>query len=233
VDIRSKDGWTPLSEHSPSLSGIRLICPLVNAASKGHLPIVLYLLTKQSANPLIRNKWGETAFDAAAAVFEVWICEVRLDSYSCYLLIFCPQILQLAEAERWRGTTTPYNPLLVHTTIPLILYENQRLDTRFKTVAVSGGRPKFSASGLGRQGRRAPFELKLPKADDETGAKSLPAWRSGVQLPLREAPWVLPRPATPAEPALEGVERSFFWLYVYNHLTPWVKANIVKLGLDS
>jgi Ankyrin repeats (many copies) len=48
----------------------------VNAASKGHLPVVLYLLTKQSANPLTRNNWGETAYDVAAAVFEVWICEV-------------------------------------------------------------------------------------------------------------------------------------------------------------
>jgi ankyrin repeat protein len=48
----------------------------VNAASKGHLPVVLYLLTKQSANPLIRNNYGETAYDIAAAVFEIWICEV-------------------------------------------------------------------------------------------------------------------------------------------------------------
>ena len=48
----------------------------MNAASKGHLPIVLYLLTKQNADPLVRNNWGETAYDAAAAVFEVWICEV-------------------------------------------------------------------------------------------------------------------------------------------------------------
>ena len=48
----------------------------MNAASKGHLPVVLYLLSKQSADPLIRNSWGETAYDAAAAVFEVWICEV-------------------------------------------------------------------------------------------------------------------------------------------------------------
>ena len=48
----------------------------MNAASKGHLPVVLYLLSKQSADPLIRNNWGETAYDAAAAVFEVWICEV-------------------------------------------------------------------------------------------------------------------------------------------------------------
>lgn len=48
----------------------------MNAASKGHLPIVLYLLTKQQADPLVRNNWGETAYDVAAAVFEIWICEV-------------------------------------------------------------------------------------------------------------------------------------------------------------
>lgn len=79
-------------------------------------------------------------------------------------------------------------------------------------MAVSGGRPKFSASGLGRQGRRSPFELKLPQPDEETGSKILPAWRSRVQLPLREAPWILPRPVTVEQPALEGVERSHFWL---------------------
>jgi len=34
-----------------------------------------------------------------------------------------------------------YDPLAVHMTVPLILYENQRLDIRLKTLAVSGGRP--------------------------------------------------------------------------------------------
>jgi len=53
----------------------------VNAASKGHLPVVLYLLTKQSAHPLVRNKWGESAYDVAAAVFEIWICEVGFSRY--------------------------------------------------------------------------------------------------------------------------------------------------------
>lgn len=110
------------------------------------------------------------------------------------------QVLQQAESKRWHASPTPYNPLLVHTTLPLLLYENQRLDTR--------GRPKFSASGLGRHGRRPPFELKLPKPDDDTGAQEIAAWRSGVQLPAREAPWVLPKP----EAVTDNVERSHFWL---------------------
>lgn len=101
----------------------------------------------------------------------------------------------------------------MHTTVPLILYENQRLDTRLKTLAVSGGRPRFSASGLGKQGRRPPFELKLPKTDPETGKKTVGAWRSDVQLPLREEPLTFPLPRSRDQPSREGVERSHFWLY--------------------
>jgi hypothetical protein len=99
----------------------------------------------------------------------------------------------------------------VHTTVPLILYENQRLDTRLKTVAVSGGRPRFSASGLGKHGRRPPFELKLPTPDEQNGVREIGAWRSGVQLPLRDSPYVLPKPG-PSDRASEGAERSHFWL---------------------
>jgi hypothetical protein len=79
IDVRSKGGWTPLSTFGCHMCYSNTEYCLVNAASKGHLPVVRYLLTKQSANPLVRNNWGETAYDASAAVFEVWICEVSVD----------------------------------------------------------------------------------------------------------------------------------------------------------
>lgn len=126
------------------------------------------------------------------------------------------QVLQQAEAERWRGTNTPYDPLLVHTTLPIILYEYQRLDLRLKTVATSGGRAKFSASGLGKRGRRAPYELKLPRPDADTGVQLIPASRNGVQLPLRDAPWDIPRPVDIDKSAPDITERSHFWLYAFS-----------------
>jgi hypothetical protein len=118
------------------------------------------------------------------------------------------QLLSRFEAEQWRHST--YDTLAVHTTVPLILYENQRLDTRLKTLAVSGGRPKFSPSGLGKSGRRPPFELKLFKPDESTGKKLVPAWRSAVLLPLREEPFKLPKPGV--KDIRSGAERSHFWL---------------------
>ena len=107
----------------------------------------------------------------------------------------------------------PYDPLAVHMTVPIILYENQRLDMRLKTLAVNGGHPRFSVSGLGKRGRRAPFELRLPKPDDESGKREIPAWRSDVQLPLLEEPFRLPKPSGGKDgPSREGAERSHFWL---------------------
>lgn len=121
------------------------------------------------------------------------------------------QVLLRVEKERWTLTTRPYDPLAVHTTLPVILYENQRLDMRLKTLAMSGGKPKFSVSGLGRRGRRAPFELRMPKIEEVTS--DVPTWRSDIQLPLIERPFELPLPTGARETApREGAERSHFWL---------------------
>jgi hypothetical protein len=140
---------------------------------------------------------------------------VCLRSPTLFLTKISRKVLEKAEAVKWRGTTVPYNPLAVHTTVLLILYENQLLDTRFKTLALSNGRPKFSVSLLGKQGRPAPFQLKLPMNDEETGVRTIPAWRSDVQLPLREVPWTLPKAR---DRSLLEVERSHFWLYVSSSL---------------
>lgn len=116
--------------------------------------------------------------------------------------------------------------------MPLILYENQRLDARLKTVAVSGGRPRFSASGLGKHGARPPFELRLPQPDEVTGAREIAAWRSGVQLPLREAPWVLPNPGSNDRLTFDGAERSHFWLSVFHEHSHSLKSlNLCPPGL--
>ena len=72
----------------------------------------------------------------------------------------------------------------------------------------------FSASGLGKQGRRPPFELRLPRRDESTGSTVIPSWRSDVRLPLREDPWTLPVPGLKDRPSLEGAERSHSWLYI-------------------
>lgn len=81
---------------------------------------------------------------------------------------------------------------------------------RLKTLALSGGWPKFSSSGLGKRGQRAPYELRLPQPDDH-GKKELPAARADVILPPRDNPFSLPAPHTRDGP-VEGTERSHFWL---------------------
>lgn len=49
---------------------------LVNAASKGYISIVEYLLVESHANPLIKNNFGEAAYDVSAAAGESYICEM-------------------------------------------------------------------------------------------------------------------------------------------------------------
>ena len=95
----------------------------------------------------------------------------------------------------------------MHTTLPVIIHENERLDTRLKTLAVSG--PKFSASGLGRRGRRPPFEITFPKPS----FGGIAAW-SDVQLPFCIDPWTFPEPGKPERQTADVDEHSHFWLYV-------------------
>jgi hypothetical protein len=102
INARSKMGHTPLSMTSrrwvkPSQSGIwdeALISSvnpstylLVNAASKGDVPMVLYYLNHARANPLLKNTFSEMAYDVAAANSEAYLCD----------------ILQSSEKQWWKG----------------------------------------------------------------------------------------------------------------------------------
>lgn len=104
----------------------------------------------------------------------------------------------------------PYNPLTVHTTLPVIIHENEKLDTRLKTLAVSG--PRFSASGLGKRERKPPFEIKFPRPSFG-GITAVTAW-SDVQLPFRDTYWNFPEPGKPERQTADVDDHSHFWLYV-------------------
>lgn len=58
------------------LNLLSLALKLVNAASKGYISIVEYLLDEAHANPLLKNHIGEAAYDASAASREAYICEI-------------------------------------------------------------------------------------------------------------------------------------------------------------
>lgn len=162
----------------------------VNAASRGHLPIVLFLTTKHKADPLLRNSFGETASDLAAAVFEVTICSV----------------LATYESALWSASNPdgvprpPYNPLFLHSTFPVVLHENQRLArptlkklSSLGTLAV-GQPPRWSSKALSRNDRRTAFTMPtIPGTQvDETADR--PVFRSEVGLPVvgNEGELVLP-----------------------------------------
>lgn len=225
ADSADADGWTAL--HNACSRGyldiVRYLCenadatptvrggrggwtPLMNAASNGHLPIVRYLTAKLHVDPFQRNAAGETAYDVAAASFEIYICEV----------------LERYETDRWKAlkfmnktpastsstssssvakssADGPYNPLYLHTTVPVIIHQNERLDTRLSTLAVHGAKPRWSGTHSGRltkPDRRAPGTLAPSALSSATsrGGRPLPMRREDVQLPVRDQPYKLRLP---------------------------------------
>jgi hypothetical protein len=172
--------------------------PLMNASSHGHLPIVRYLTSKQHADPFVRNAAGETAYDVAAATFEIYICEVleRYESERWAALKYAlgSNSRQRVESGRQQSMVPgqgPYNPLALHTTVPVVLHENQRLDTRLSTLAIRGGKPRWSGTQAGRpdkSDRRAPGTMP-PGPLSLSRTRNIPMRRDDVKLPTRREPY--------------------------------------------
>lgn len=163
--------------------------PPVNAASRGHLPIVLFLTTKHKGDPLLRNEWGETASDLAAAVFEVTIC-------SC-LAAYESALWSASEPE---GTPRPpYNPLFLHSTVAVVLHENQRLALptlkKLSSLGTLAGQPlRWSSKALSRNDRRTAFTMPTMPGTKVDATADRPVFRSEVGLPVvgNEGELILP-----------------------------------------
>ncbi|RUS22788.1 hypothetical protein BC937DRAFT_86930 [Endogone sp. FLAS-F59071] len=191
IHQKDKDGWTAL--HNACSRGHNDIVKFlvgagakvnvhINAASKGYLEIVDYLLYEANANPLIKNKFGEAAYDAAAAAGEAHICEV----------------LERAEKSWWTGKkkgspsdepfdiaalteSQPYDLLSFHVTVIVILHENQRSTSSFPLLTLS--RPQFSAQALSKNDR-GPWSLHpsgKPSTKNEVQLPHVPSSRSSSQ----------------------------------------------------
>lgn len=120
VNVMSMQGHTPLSKidiylnnnESKILKKNQLLC-IVNAASKGHTEIVLELLNgNYGTNPILKNKFGETAYDVAAAAGEVYLC----------------QLIEQHEHQWFNYRNQIYDTLDLHVTIPVLLIEEQQED---------------------------------------------------------------------------------------------------------
>lgn len=161
----------------------------MNAASKGHLPLVHFLLRQGECEPLKRNVSGETAYDLAACVFELEICRVLAEAEAA-------QLAPAANSTTRTTTTMTYNPLALHTTVPVVLYENQRLVTPSlrrpaSLVPGQGDHLVWSSKALSRNDGRAAFSLPLPPAaipEHSSAAgpegQELPCFRFEVGLPV-------------------------------------------------
>ncbi|CAO1614422.1 unnamed protein product [Parajaminaea phylloscopi] len=171
--------------------------PLMNAAANGHLPVVRYLTSKHHVDPFQRNLAGETAFDVAAANFEIFICDV-LGKYEAERWVAL-RIISASDgpANHRAQSHVPYNPLSLHSTVPVTIHQNERLDTRLSTLAVHGGKPRWSGTGAGRPSkpdRRAPGTMP-PGPMSLSKMREVPMRREDVRLPVRRLPYRLQLPS--------------------------------------
>lgn len=134
-----------------------------------------YLLHEADADPLQRNAFGETAYDAAAAAGSAYVCQVleaaeRYWSEQCKCFFLCVSSKIYLLTGTYRLAHEPYDVLRSHVTVPVILYENQRATSSFLAI----GKPSFSSTALTKSDHRGAWSL-YPSGETTT--------KSHVRLP--------------------------------------------------
>lgn len=176
----------------------------MNAASKGHLPIVHYLLARHTPNPFIRNAYQETAYDVAVATFELGIADI-LANYESRLWNDHQAHFTSHQSTSTHASTSrmpkPYNPLGMHITVPIVFYENQRLDLRWFSRTKRTLTNPISNSSNASHPSRPPSSIKFTSAAlsrrDGHASSELPPSYDGINptgrwIPLRRNDLALP-----------------------------------------
>lgn len=188
----------------------------MNAASKGHLPIIHYLLSRHLPDPFIRNAYNETAYDVAVATFELGIADI-LASYESQLwqdgqLHSQPDFSSSNLSSNPIPSSRPYNLLGMHITVPIVVYENQRLDLRWLSrtkrtlshpIAAATSRSsdsptavKFTSAALSRRDGHASSELPPSYDGINPTGKWTPVRRDNIKLPTIMNPRQIRLPIT-------------------------------------
>ncbi|KAJ1952768.1 hypothetical protein EC988_003371, partial [Linderina pennispora] len=171
--------------------------PLMNAASTGHAAIVQSLLA-HGAQPLAYNAFAECAYDVAA---------IAQHAHVCYLL-------ETAERRVWAELTSePYDPMRVHTTQLVCLFENQRAAARPRrstgtAMGALAHRLSFFARARHDSAQSSGANTPAPFADADFSAANLIA---GDPAPMTDSEMVPRRMRDiPLPHADSGMD--WFWL---------------------
>ncbi|KAI9281028.1 ankyrin repeat-containing domain protein [Sporodiniella umbellata] len=146
VDVKSKMGHTPLSK-APFDDEF-------NAASKGYMSIVEYLLDEGHANPLLKNNFGEAAYDVSAAAGESYICELLERAGRKWWHLQRTEGILNPSNKRASMFGATYDLQEFHVTMIVILHENER-----STSLLGLSRPQFSENYLTKSDARGPWSL--------------------------------------------------------------------------
>jgi hypothetical protein len=121
------------------------------------------LISKAHANPLIKNSFGEAAYDVSAAAGESYICDMLFTAGKAWW-----------DMQHSSSENTAYQLLDFHVTVMVALHENER-----SSSLLGLSRPQFSAASLSKHDTRGHWSL-YPSGK--------PSTKEQVQLPFSNKP---------------------------------------------